>query len=622
MEGDGGECDDNINNRYRTNTNNSLDSVGDYVLCKVCSFLDTPTDLSRLSRTCKGMYLHVRNLPLNVEREELLVDFPRYFSTIRESYLFTINKNKNKKQNGSCSSTSITTSSSTSESEDKDERLSCDGRWGCLCGCFIDEAINGFQSVLYWCKQGVMFEFKKDCSMFLRCLSLPQLHICRIKSPLFEMRSLSIDRATSSDNDEDLYDEFDEMIQNWRRSPTFLHSQLYSWRISALEEPYTINLVSLFHHSITTVTSSSPSATGTSTMDFSNRLRSFDNLTVGGDVLKPIKESVVFSPTLHRCRLEWGMLKDLSPFKNVHTLYLRRCSNVTDVSSLCNVHTLHLVSFPSLTDVHPLKNVHTLTLSHCENVQNVQSLGRVHSLKIVDCNGIEDVAALSSVNTLSIHSCLGVSNVSCLRNNLKLDLPRCKLTDISPFSSAKTLRLKHGHFSHTVPLANVHHLDLSGNLNIVDVSPLANVHTLILAHCSNLKDVSALGHVHHLDLSFCSKVEDVSSLGRGHTLKLSNCKRITDVSSLGNLFSLQLTCCSGVTNVSMLGRVKHLSINFCNGITDVASLSDLITLDISNCRYISDISTLGGVANLKCNQTHIEFFPSLLVADDVDDGDV
>lgn len=55
-------------------------------------------------------------------------------------------------------------------------------------------------------------------------------------------------------------------------------------------------------------------------------------------------------------------------------------------------------------------------------------------------------------------------------------------------------------------LGNTHTLNLTGCLDITDISMLGNVHTLIL-NAAATADVSMLGNVHTLDLSDCPLVQ-------------------------------------------------------------------------------------------------------------------
>ena len=87
-------------------------------------------------------------------------------------------------------------------------------------------------------------------------------------------------------------------------------------------------------------------------------------------------------------------------FKNIHTLNLQICKQLTDVSALGNVHTLNLSYCENITDVSALGNVHTLNLHNCKKITDVSALGNVDALNLWNCNKITDVSALGNVHTL------------------------------------------------------------------------------------------------------------------------------------------------------------------------------------------------------------------------------
>eukprot|EP00055_Hartaetosiga_balthica_P004388 m.11379 g.11379 ORF g.11379 m.11379 type:complete len:570 (-) comp3828_c0_seq1:193-1902(-) len=551
--------------------------VGEYVVSRICAYLDSLHDLSHLSQTCRVLHSHVRNLPVDMNRPEVVVQFSKFVKRIKTSSSFQENKEE------------------------------------------TETEADMFHSAVYWCKQGLVFEFvDSDDVLFmfflLASLQPSQLHSCRIRTHLKGVWMWQHQLGDTLP--------FGEWWALKYRVQSML-SQLFSLSVQSSFSKIPLDQL-IFTHEESESTATIP--------PIAPRLRCLDvlHLTTPTPLHLP-QPGQVFGKLLHRCKLEGLRIVDASPFAHVHTLHLSLCPLLTNVSSLANVHSLQLSHCAELTNVAPLQNVHTLRLVSCSAVTNVQALGSVHTLSLTACQGVEDVrrlgrgvvdlklngcdaikdvSALSSVHTLRILSCLNITNLTCLTHNHHLTVARCGIvSDASCFSNVYDLALKESSFVDVSPLTSVHKLNLSCNTRLTDVSSLGFVHTLILAFCSSIEDVSALSNVHYLDLSFCSKITNVSSLGNCHTLKLSSCVKITDVSTLGSVTSLYLQCCRGVVDVSSLGNVKHLFLNFCNGVTDVSALSALTSLDISNCRHISDISMLGGVLNLKYRQTHIEFFP-------------
>ena len=129
-------------------------------------------------------------------------------------------------------------------------------------------------------------------------------------------------------------------------------------------------------------------------------------------------------------------------FKNIHTLNLRICRQLTDVSALGNVHTLNLSYCDNITDVSALGNVHTLNLTNCKKITDVSALGKVHNLDLRHCENITDVSALGNVYNLSLRGCENISDVSALGNVHTLKLDHCdKITDVSALKNVHTLSL-------------------------------------------------------------------------------------------------------------------------------------------------------------------------------------
>jgi hypothetical protein len=88
--------------------------------------------------------------------------------------------------------------------------------------------------------------------------------------------------------------------------------------------------------------------------------------------------------------------------------------------------------------------------------------------------------------------------------------------------------------------SNCVELDLTGSIEVTDVSSLSNVSKLILSGCSNVRDVSPLKNAKYLDLTECNSIEDVSMLTNVRTLILTNCTKITDISNLTSVSYLDI----------------------------------------------------------------------------------
>ena len=101
-------------------------------------------------------------------------------------------------------------------------------------------------------------------------------------------------------------------------------------------------------------------------------------------------------------------MTDVSKFKNINTVQLYECHNVTDFSALENVRSLTITLCSSI-DVNTLGHMYKLKLFHCDNITDVSALRDVPNLTITRCDGITDVSALRDVPNLTITECPNIT---------------------------------------------------------------------------------------------------------------------------------------------------------------------------------------------------------------------
>jgi hypothetical protein len=155
--------------------------------------------------------------------------------------------------------------------------------------------------------------------------------------------------------------------------------------------------------------------------------------------------------------------EDLMMFKDIHSLRLETCPQITDVSMLGGLHELHIVNCQGVIDVSSLGNIHTLYLLQSYYITDVSALGNVRCLRLSGCFQIRDVSALGNVEDLDLSWCYKIYNVSALGRVKRLNLQGCSLLrDISA-------------------LTNVEYLNISWcfNINPRHVSLLKKAHTII-----------------------------------------------------------------------------------------------------------------------------------------------
>ena len=227
-------------------------------------------------------------------------------------------------------------------------------------------------------------------------------------------------------------------------------------------------------------------------------------------------------------------ISDVHELKNIRTLNLSGCKNITDVSMLGNVYDLDL-SYTNVFDVSMLGRVHKLDLSNTK-VKDVSMLGNVYDLNLYGCVIAEGLDMLINVHKLNL-SYMNIDKIGMFKNIHDLNLTgHTYFEDLHTLKSVHTLTLKNSIINDFNMLGDNYKLDLSGS-NVIDVSNLSNVHTLDLSS-TQVKDVSMLGRVHTLNLRY-TPVKNVSNLGNVHTLDLSS-TRVEDVSMLGRVHTLIL----------------------------------------------------------------------------------
>jgi hypothetical protein len=80
----------------------------------------------------------------------------------------------------------------------------------------------------------------------------------------------------------------------------------------------------------------------------------------------------------------------------------------------------------------------------------------------------------------------------------------------------------------------------------IDLTLLSACKRVQLSGNMELKDISALRDIPNLNLSGCDGITDVSALGGVTNLNLSECRGITDVSALGGVPNLTALRCQGI----------------------------------------------------------------------------
>jgi len=247
---------------------------------------------------------------------------------------------------------------------------------------------------------------------------------------------------------------------------------------------------------------------------------------------------------------EWFYPRDLSAlavFKELRTLHVLGCSQLSDISSLTKLTHLRSLAF------HRCKSIADLTV--------VANLKELESLDLSWCSGISDASAIEGCCKLKF-----------------LNLSECRALEKVTLPDRACLET----------------LDLSGCVKLT--------HLLAPKKQTNLK---------WCDLGSCEALEDFSLLSGARNLawlSLLNCRAVHSlepVASCLGLSCLDLGLCRSLRDVSALKKLQNivaLSLYRCEGVATVeplAGLLRLISLDLRGCQHIQSVEALSGLSELK-----------------------
>jgi hypothetical protein len=193
-----------------------------------------------------------------------------------------------------------------------------------------------------------------------------------------------------------------------------------------------------------------------------------------------------------------------------------------------------------------------------------------------------------------------------------LSLPQCDddLFSHNPLTFSSLTELKLSRWSKLISFPpsylskQLHTVEISYCISLVDVSSFSHVHTLMLSDCPNVVDVSQLGKIRHLCLSSCSGITDVSALGKVYDLHLYHCNGILDISCLKHNRKVSMDDNRSIQDYSSLKNCFSLSFASWYDMTIFSSFYSLKYLSISYLRIKGnqkiDLKPLSFLTNLKC----------------------
>jgi hypothetical protein len=350
------------------------------------------------------------------------------------------------------------------------------------------------------------------------------------------------------------------------------------------------------------------------------------------EVQNYMKLEHLMKATFRSCR----SIKDVSCFRNLHTLVLNYCGNVTDVSSLGNLYHLDLTGCEEVIDVSALSKVHTLILTSCNEIRDVSSLVNVHQLDLNSCFAVRDIPRLESVNSLDLSGYAGtdlsslvnvtvlnlfhsraVSDLSCLRESSvrNLTIAKCpKICDITMLHHVETLNISHSlnikNFEGLTSLKQLTMETYEDGFEILSgMETFSQLRQLIVGRiavpCRGSFE-SALKENQNLDLQLDYSDVSVERFRHLRKLKITNSPFLTQISPfLLSLQTLILYECSSLQFLLVeLPKLTELQIFYCNNLKSLqlsgpANTPRLYRLEIVDCRGLEELQLYRQVFHLK-----------------------
>jgi hypothetical protein len=82
------------------------------------------------------------------------------------------------------------------------------------------------------------------------------------------------------------------------------------------------------------------------------------------------------------------ILENIIYIKNIHTLYIYNCQNITNISMLGDLNTLDIYNCHNITNLFGLENLQVLDISNNQNITDISMLGNLFKLDIRYCYNI------------------------------------------------------------------------------------------------------------------------------------------------------------------------------------------------------------------------------------------
>ncbi|CAN1304629.1 Disease resistance protein L6 [Linum perenne] len=220
----------------------------------------------------------------------------------------------------------------------------------------------------------------------------------------------------------------------------------------------------------------------------------------------------------------------------------------------------NLANLSNLTGLKNLVHLKELTLKSCglEALPNLSNLIKLHKLVIVKCPLLSEIHGLRELKRSLLHL-----EVSCCDWLADMD-------GLESLEALESLTLSLRRLPNLSGLDNLETLDVSGCIQLVDVTGLAKLKSLQKLNMSNcwsieeLPDISGMKSLNILYLNECIKLikviglEKLESLEQLHMAGCKSIKELPDMSDLKNLWLINFKGCTKLKKVKGLEKLGKL----------------------------------------------------------------
>ncbi|CAN1304631.1 Disease resistance protein L6 [Linum perenne] len=276
-----------------------------------------------------------------------------------------------------------------------------------------------------------------------------------------------------------------------------------------------------------------------------------------------------------RCCRGLNRIPDLSQCASLESIDLTNCLGLKGELNISNFRNLKVIRLqetditlaaPRVPNLLELKDLEELCFENCDGAPEIPGdiwkLPKLKTLKTVECSCKGSLLSNQDGNL--------PSSLTCLIVDWSQGLTR--LPNLANLSNLTELRLIHFKASeiHGLGLDNLETLDVSGCIQLVDVTGLAKLKSLQKLNMSNcwsieeLPDISGMKSLNILYLNECIKLikviglEKLESLEQLHMAGCKSIKELPDMSDLKNLWLINFKGCTKLKKVKGLEKLGKL----------------------------------------------------------------